>query len=69
MRHIDIYTSMVHKKMYRYWKTKDKIDYEYSMETTKLIADWIASCPVNFVNVIVPENDKVQLTLSRTRKK
>ena len=50
-------------------KIKDKIDYEYSMETTKLIADWIASCPVNFVNVIVPENDEVQLTLSRTRKK
>jgi hypothetical protein len=47
----------------------NKIDYEYSMETTKLIADWIASCPVNFVNVIVPENDEVQLTLSRTRKK
>ena len=50
-------------------KTKDKIDYEYSMETTKLIADWIASCPVNFVNVVVPENDEVQLTLSRTRNK
>jgi len=48
---------------------KDEVDYEYSMETTKLIADWIASCPVNFVNVIVPENDEVQLTLSRTRKK
>ena len=50
-------------------KIKDKIDYEYSMETTKLIADWIASCPVNFVKVRVPENDEVELTLSRTRKK
>jgi len=48
---------------------KDKINYKYSMETTKLIADWIANCPVNFINVIVPENDQVQLTLSRTRKK
>ena len=47
---------------------KDKINYEYEIATTKLIADWIASCPVNFVNVKVPINDEVQLTLSRTRK-
>ena len=56
-------------------KSKNKInpgeyphDYEYEMATTKLISDWIASCPVNFVNVKVPINDEVQLTLSRTRK-